>query len=64
MWVMTAYQICTLVDRKMGKCGLVAVRDFFFFVSPVEDHDRNLCTFGFYFGNVLFELFFAFKVVF
>ena len=63
MRVMTAYQIRSLVDRKVSKCSLVAVRDFFFLIAPVEDHDRDLRAVCFYLGDVLLELFFTFEVI-
>ena len=63
MRMMPAYQISSLINSKVSESGLIAVRDFFFFISPVEDHDRDLCTLGFYLGDVLFELFLVLKVI-
>ena len=63
MRMMPAYQISSLINSKVSESGLIAVRDFFFLISPVEDHDRDLCTLGFYLGDVLFELFLALKVI-
>ena len=63
MWMMAADKICPLINCQMSKCFLVFIRNFLFFISPVKDNNDQLCTILFYFGNILFQLFFPAKMI-
>ena len=62
--MMTADQISSFVDSKASKSCLVGIRDLFFFVSPVEDHDRDDSSLFFYLGDILFQLFCPLQMIF
>lgn len=61
--MMAADKICPLINCQMSKCFLVFIRNFLFFISPVKDNNDQLCTILFYFGNILFQLFFPAKMI-
>ena len=63
MRMMSAHKISTKVNGKMSKCGLIGVWNGFFFISPVEDNDDQLCAIFFYLGNFVFQLLFTLKMI-
>ena len=54
MRMMTADKIRAFINGKSSQCHLVAVRNLFLFISPVEDHNGDHSALFFYFGNILF----------
>ena len=54
MRMMSAYKISAFIDRDASKCCLVAVRNGFRFITPVEDHYDQLCPVCLYFCNIVF----------
>ena len=54
MRMMSAYKISAFIDRDAPKCCLVAVRNGFRFITPVEDHYDQLCPVCLYFCNIVF----------
>ena len=61
--MVSTYKIGTKINCKMSKRSLITVRDFFFFVSPVEDNNDQLCTIFFNLFNILFQLFLSAEMI-
>ena len=61
--MVATYKIGPEINGEMSECSLITVRNFFFFVSPVEDNDDQLCTIFFDFFNILFQLFLSVEMI-